>query len=192
MCPLAPVDGEQIKRRTATVIKAETVRPQRKRDVNYSCKANLPAELFSTTGLSDCTLLGISDTTLPIQACVFGSCASADSTELLLLSLCREPGGSCRHYNICTSPQGTFYLAEKHNFTTIPELIKYHQHNAAGLLRGSEYVAISESRFQILILQYLSYIGIQLNFISTGEKEVKRSKQTRYKKWKLLKSKMTL
>lgn len=55
----------------------------------------------------------------------------------LLCSLCsmhRETGGCCRHYNICTTPQGQFYLAEKHNFSTIPELINYHQHNAAGLI----------------------------------------------------------
>ncbi|KAK7922021.1 hypothetical protein WMY93_008923 [Mugilogobius chulae] len=45
-----------------------------------------------------------------------------------------ETNGSCRHYNICTTPQGQFYLAEKHNFSTIPELINYHQHNAAGMV----------------------------------------------------------
>uniref|UniRef100_A0A8C2Z3J6 Tyrosine-protein kinase n=1 Tax=Cyclopterus lumpus TaxID=8103 RepID=A0A8C2Z3J6_CYCLU len=45
-----------------------------------------------------------------------------------------ETSGSCRHYNICTTTQGQFYLAEKHNFGTIPELINYHQHNAAGLI----------------------------------------------------------
>lgn len=49
--------------------------------------------------------------------------------------LYRETGGSCRHYNICTTPQGQFYLSEKHNFDTIPELINYHQHNAAGQSR---------------------------------------------------------
>lgn len=49
-----------------------------------------------------------------------------------LHALHRETGGSCRHYNICTTPQGHFYLAEKHYFGTIPELINYHQHNAAG------------------------------------------------------------
>lgn len=53
-------------------------------------------------------------------------------TVSLLTKGVAEPGGSCRHYNICTTPQGQFYLAEKHHFNTIPELIKYHQHNAAG------------------------------------------------------------
>ncbi|CAB1325630.1 unnamed protein product [Coregonus sp. 'balchen'] len=43
-----------------------------------------------------------------------------------------ETAGSCRHYNICTTQQGQFYLAEKHHFSSIPDLINYHQHNAAG------------------------------------------------------------
>ncbi|MFT7802187.1 tyrosine-protein kinase BTK-like [Arapaima gigas] len=48
--------------------------------------------------------------------------------------------GSCRHYNICTTPQGQFYLAEKHNFSTISELINYHQHNAAGLVSRLKHI----------------------------------------------------
>ncbi|RXM27033.1 Tyrosine-protein kinase BTK [Acipenser ruthenus] len=44
-----------------------------------------------------------------------------------------EAGGNCRHYNICTTQDGQFYLAEKHCFGTIPELIHYHQHNSAGV-----------------------------------------------------------
>ncbi|XP_034453031.1 tyrosine-protein kinase BTK isoform X2 [Hippoglossus hippoglossus] len=51
-----------------------------------------------------------------------------------------ETGGSCRHYNICTTSQGLFYLAEKHYFSTIPELINYHQHNAAGLVSRLKYI----------------------------------------------------
>ncbi|XP_053284942.1 tyrosine-protein kinase BTK [Pleuronectes platessa] len=51
-----------------------------------------------------------------------------------------ETGGSCRHYNICTTAQGLFYLAEKHYFSTIPELINYHQHNAAGLVSRLKYI----------------------------------------------------
>ncbi|KAK5865080.1 hypothetical protein PBY51_016271 [Eleginops maclovinus] len=40
------------------------------------------------------------------------------------------------HYHIRQTETGeaTFYLAEKYLFTTIPELIHYHQHNAAGLI----------------------------------------------------------
>ncbi|XP_056294951.1 tyrosine-protein kinase BTK [Pseudoliparis swirei] len=51
-----------------------------------------------------------------------------------------ETGGSCRHYNICTTTQEQFYLAEKHNFGTIPELINYHQHNAAGMVSRLKYI----------------------------------------------------
>uniref|UniRef100_A0A8C4EXX4 Tyrosine-protein kinase n=1 Tax=Dicentrarchus labrax TaxID=13489 RepID=A0A8C4EXX4_DICLA len=55
-------------------------------------------------------------------------------------------GGGCRHYNICTSPQGQFYLAEKHNFNTIPELINYHQHNAAGMVSRLKYIVSNRAR----------------------------------------------
>ncbi|KAJ0002821.1 hypothetical protein NQD34_007970 [Periophthalmus magnuspinnatus] len=54
--------------------------------------------------------------------------------------------GSCRHYNICTTPQGQFYLAEKHNFSTIPELINYHQHNAAGMVSRLKYIVSNRTR----------------------------------------------
>lgn len=39
-----------------------------------------------------------------------------------------------KHYQIKQTETGeaTFYLAEKYLFSTIPELIHYHQHNAAG------------------------------------------------------------
>uniref|UniRef100_A0A7N8XZP9 Tyrosine-protein kinase n=1 Tax=Mastacembelus armatus TaxID=205130 RepID=A0A7N8XZP9_9TELE len=57
-----------------------------------------------------------------------------------------ETGGSCRHYNICTTPQGQFYLAEKHNFSTIPELINYHQHNAAGMVSRLKYIVSNRAR----------------------------------------------
>ncbi|KAB0393203.1 hypothetical protein E2I00_010774 [Balaenoptera physalus] len=43
-----------------------------------------------------------------------------------------EPQGVIRHYVVCSTPQSQYYLAEKHLFSTIPELINYHQHNSAG------------------------------------------------------------
>uniref|UniRef100_A0A8C9WLZ7 Tyrosine-protein kinase n=1 Tax=Scleropages formosus TaxID=113540 RepID=A0A8C9WLZ7_SCLFO len=52
--------------------------------------------------------------------------------------------GACRHYNICTTPQGQYYLAEKHNFSTINELINYHQHNAAGLVSRLKHIVSNE------------------------------------------------
>uniref|UniRef100_A0AAY4AK34 Tyrosine-protein kinase n=1 Tax=Denticeps clupeoides TaxID=299321 RepID=A0AAY4AK34_9TELE len=42
--------------------------------------------------------------------------------------------GTIRHYQIRHSPAGQFFLAEKHVFSSIPELIHYHEHNAAGLI----------------------------------------------------------
>ncbi|KAM3612963.1 uncharacterized protein V6R79_017989 [Siganus canaliculatus] len=57
-----------------------------------------------------------------------------------------ETSGSCRHYNICTSAQNQFYLAEKHNFSTIPELINYHQHNAAGMVSRLKYIVSNRTR----------------------------------------------
>ncbi|NWZ19711.1 BTK kinase, partial [Asarcornis scutulata] len=42
--------------------------------------------------------------------------------------------GMIRHYVVCCTPQNQYYLAEKHLFNTIPELITYHQHNSAGLI----------------------------------------------------------
>ncbi|XP_072286182.1 tyrosine-protein kinase BTK isoform X2 [Pyxicephalus adspersus] len=40
--------------------------------------------------------------------------------------------GFIRHYVVCETPGHQYYLAEKHVFSSIPELITYHQYNAAG------------------------------------------------------------
>ncbi|XP_044887337.1 tyrosine-protein kinase BTK isoform X2 [Mauremys mutica] len=47
--------------------------------------------------------------------------------------------GVIRHYVVCSTPQNQYYLAEKHLFNTIPELITYHQHNSAGLISRLKY-----------------------------------------------------
>ncbi|KAL6480088.1 hypothetical protein MHYP_G00111210 [Metynnis hypsauchen] len=57
-----------------------------------------------------------------------------------------ENVGSCRHYNILTTQQGLFYLAEKHYFSNIPELINYHQHNAAGLVSRLKYIVSNRTQ----------------------------------------------
>uniref|UniRef100_I3J2L2 Tyrosine-protein kinase n=1 Tax=Oreochromis niloticus TaxID=8128 RepID=I3J2L2_ORENI len=57
-----------------------------------------------------------------------------------------EAVGSCRHYNICTTPQSQYYLAEKHNFNTIAELINYHQHNAAGMVSRLKHIVSNRAR----------------------------------------------
>ncbi|KAL5012838.1 hypothetical protein ScPMuIL_011389 [Solemya velum] len=38
-----------------------------------------------------------------------------------------------RHYHIKKTPEGHFYLTDKHVFPTIQDLIYYHKHNSAGL-----------------------------------------------------------
>ncbi|XP_006629905.2 tyrosine-protein kinase TXK isoform X2 [Lepisosteus oculatus] len=44
-----------------------------------------------------------------------------------------------RHYQIKQNSSGQFFLAEKHVFDSIPEVIHYHQHNAAGLITRLRY-----------------------------------------------------
>uniref|UniRef100_A0A3P9JLP6 Tyrosine-protein kinase n=1 Tax=Oryzias latipes TaxID=8090 RepID=A0A3P9JLP6_ORYLA len=63
------------------------------------------------------------------------------SEILFLIFACRDGGGAIKHYHIkkteASPPQ--FYLAEKHLFYSIPELIEYHKHNAAGLVTRLRY-----------------------------------------------------
>uniref|UniRef100_A0A8C5H3Z9 Tyrosine-protein kinase n=1 Tax=Gouania willdenowi TaxID=441366 RepID=A0A8C5H3Z9_GOUWI len=47
--------------------------------------------------------------------------------------------GDIRHYQIKISDGGQFFLAEKHTFNTIAEVICYHEHNAAGLVTRLRY-----------------------------------------------------
>ncbi|XP_048826706.1 tyrosine-protein kinase TXK isoform X2 [Brienomyrus brachyistius] len=42
--------------------------------------------------------------------------------------------GCIRHYQIKQNSLGQFFLAEKHVFSSIPEVINYHKYNAAGLV----------------------------------------------------------
>ncbi|XP_066571117.1 tyrosine-protein kinase BTK [Amia ocellicauda] len=65
------------------------------------------------------------------------------------VSLYTKPGGdspgTCKHYNICTTSQGQFYLSEKYNFGTIPDLIHYHQHNSAGMVSRLKHIVSVQS-----------------------------------------------
>ncbi|KAM9718123.1 tyrosine-protein kinase TXK [Menidia menidia] len=49
------------------------------------------------------------------------------------------PNGDVRHYQIKVTDTGQFYLAEKHTFSSIPDVIHYHEHNAAGLVTRLRY-----------------------------------------------------
>ncbi|XP_015282772.1 PREDICTED: LOW QUALITY PROTEIN: tyrosine-protein kinase BTK [Gekko japonicus] len=57
-----------------------------------------------------------------------------------------EPQGTIRHYVVCSTPQNQYFLAEKHLFDTIPELINYHQHNSAGLISRLKYPVSSKQK----------------------------------------------
>uniref|UniRef100_A0A670J0X6 Tyrosine-protein kinase n=1 Tax=Podarcis muralis TaxID=64176 RepID=A0A670J0X6_PODMU len=70
-----------------------------------------------------------------------------DSSQpgLYTVSLYAKFGGEglsgIRHYHIkeTMTSQKQYYLAEKHLFDSIPELIEYHKHNAAGLVTRLRY-----------------------------------------------------
>lgn len=47
---------------------------------------------------------------------------------------CRNMEATVKHYHIKRNDSGQWYVAERHPFRSIPELIWYHQHNAAGKL----------------------------------------------------------
>ncbi|KAJ8403646.1 hypothetical protein AAFF_G00349720 [Aldrovandia affinis] len=59
-----------------------------------------------------------------------------------------EGTNSIRHYHIKESQSvpKQYYLAEKHHFNSIPELIEYHQHNAAGLVARLRYPVAKQGR----------------------------------------------
>ncbi|XP_027794236.2 tyrosine-protein kinase TXK isoform X3 [Marmota flaviventris] len=46
----------------------------------------------------------------------------------------RSTEATIKHYQIKRNDSGQWYVAERHLFPSVPELIWYHQHNAAGLL----------------------------------------------------------
>ncbi|KAK6493846.1 tyrosine-protein kinase TXK-like isoform X1 [Huso huso] len=54
-------------------------------------------------------------------------------------ALSRVDLGDIRHYQIKQKGLAQFFLAEKHVFNSIPEVIRYHQHNAAGLVTRLRY-----------------------------------------------------
>lgn len=56
--------------------------------------------------------------------------------------------GAIRHYHIkeTTGSPKQFYLAEKHLFSSIPEVIDYHKHNAAGLVSRLRYPVNNQNK----------------------------------------------
>uniref|UniRef100_A0A8C3GZ66 Tyrosine-protein kinase n=1 Tax=Corvus moneduloides TaxID=1196302 RepID=A0A8C3GZ66_CORMO len=66
------------------------------------------------------------------------------------------------HINETTDFPKRYYLAEKHVFDSIPDLINYHQHNAAGLVTRLRY-AVSSWRRKAPITAGLSYGKLVIN-----------------------------
>ncbi|XP_078100391.1 tyrosine-protein kinase Tec isoform X1 [Sander vitreus] len=63
------------------------------------------------------------------------------TVSLYAKSAAGEGSAAIKHYHIKVT-QGSppqFYLAEKHLFSSIPDLIEYHKHNAAGLVARLRY-----------------------------------------------------
>uniref|UniRef100_A0A452R183 Tyrosine-protein kinase n=1 Tax=Ursus americanus TaxID=9643 RepID=A0A452R183_URSAM len=80
-----------------------------------------------------------------------------------------EGSSGFRHYHIketTTSPK-KYYLAEKHAFGSIPEIIEYHKHNAAGLVTRLRYP------------------------VSTKEKNAPTTAGFSYEKWEINPSELT-
>ncbi|XP_052537892.1 tyrosine-protein kinase TXK-like isoform X4 [Tympanuchus pallidicinctus] len=69
-----------------------------------------------------------------------GSFVVRDSSQQGILTLSvysrskGSHGGDIRHYQIKKNHLKQYYVAEKYLFSSIPDLIQYHQHNAAGLI----------------------------------------------------------
>uniref|UniRef100_A0A3Q1BNK2 Tyrosine-protein kinase n=1 Tax=Amphiprion ocellaris TaxID=80972 RepID=A0A3Q1BNK2_AMPOC len=62
-----------------------------------------------------------------------------------------EKNPRVKHYQIrqTETGQAAFYLAEKYLFSTIPELIHYHQHNAAGKCAGLPHATESIKKWEV-------------------------------------------
>lgn len=64
-----------------------------------------------------------------------------------------EKNPTVKHYQIKKTMEGepAFYLAENYLFSTIPGLIHYHQHNAAGLITRLRHPVSQDNRFSLVI-----------------------------------------
>lgn len=54
---------------------------------------------------------------------------------------CRSTEAAIKHYQIKKNDSGQWYVTERHVFQSVPELIWYHQHNAAGKWGTSNWVS---------------------------------------------------
>ncbi|XP_035005237.1 tyrosine-protein kinase Tec isoform X3 [Hippoglossus stenolepis] len=70
------------------------------------------------------------------------------TVSLYAKSTAGEGGAVIKHYHIKETQDSPpqFYLAEKHLFSSIPELVEYHKHNAAGLVARLRYPVRKQDR----------------------------------------------
>lgn len=71
---------------------------------------------------------------------------------------CRSMEATIKHYQIKRKDSGQWYVAERHLFQSIPELIWYHQHNAAGKSEtsGWESWGASPQRGSVSLVRHLT------------------------------------
>ncbi|XP_076023761.1 tyrosine-protein kinase Tec [Genypterus blacodes] len=76
------------------------------------------------------------------------STPGAYTVSLYAKSAAGEGVAAIKHYRIKETPgmPKQFYLAEKHLFSSIPDLIDYHKHNAAGLVARLRYPVGKEDK----------------------------------------------
>ncbi|XP_074649860.1 tyrosine-protein kinase Btk-like isoform X2 [Tubulanus polymorphus] len=66
--------------------------------------------------------------------------SSTRGTYTLSLLTMERRGGLVRHYHIKRNEAGQLYFSANHVFTSIPEVIRYHMHNAGGLVIRLKHV----------------------------------------------------
>ncbi|MBN3324991.1 BMX kinase, partial [Atractosteus spatula] len=53
-----------------------------------------------------------------------------------------DKNGSIRHYLVNVTPDSKYYIAENHLFDSVPKMVQYHQHNAAGMVTRLRHPAL--------------------------------------------------
>ncbi|KAK2513680.1 hypothetical protein Q9233_015356 [Columba guinea] len=102
-----------------------------------------------------------------------GAFVVRDSSQqgLLTLSMYSQAkgthSGDIRHYQIKKNHLGQYYVAEKYLFSSVPELIEYHQHNAAGNAYKVVLSLVSDIQLdQLTVLHQQEQDLVMVNFLS--------------------------
>ncbi|MBN3295639.1 BMX kinase, partial [Amia calva] len=69
--------------------------------------------------------------------------SSEDTYTVSIFTLAfEEKNGTVRHYLINVTADKQYFIAENHLFDSVPKLIQYHQHNAAGMVTRLRHPAV--------------------------------------------------